>query len=127
MIVGCEPPTDVRLKVENRTNRVIYARFEQDNTLSRSENIIGYAHPTDKIKPHEITPFLQIGSNNAWEYFINSSKDSTMHLFIFYEDTLIKYSIAEIIEQNKFARKYDLKVNHLDAMNWTVIFIDGHN
>lgn len=63
----------------------------------------------------EITP-----RPREWNRYIKSAKDKKLHLYIIQKDSVDKYGWEEIHAKNFYNRKYDLDVDDLDSLNWTI-------
>jgi len=60
-----------------------------------------------------------------WYRYANSAKDKKLHLYIIQKDSVDKYGWEGIHAKNVYNRKYNLDVDDLDSLNWTIEY-DGN-
>lgn len=103
---GCDAK-NTKLKITNASKSDVYFYFSSDSVYD-SEYFHYYAKPGDTIKPSLTSP-----SNNAWQYYVNSSIDSAMWIFCLKE------------KNNNLHIRLKFKVKDLDSMNWIVTIKDS--
>lgn len=60
-----------------------------------------------------------------WNRYMKSAKDKKLHLYIIQKDSVDKYGWEGIHAKNVYNRKYNLDVDDLDSLNWTIEY-DGN-
>jgi hypothetical protein len=121
------PPTgDTRLKLENESREDVYCYPSLDDSI----NYMPIVLENKKVVPQEFlfdvieipkSKIISIKGVSVWEHYINeNSKDSTIRLFIFSKAEVEKLGWNYIIRKEKYLKKYRLKVNDLNKMNWLV-------
>jgi hypothetical protein len=73
---------------------------------------------------YDISKVLRPGyeSHLSWEKFFQELPKDTLSVFIFHTDTLNKYSWEEVRDGYMILKRYDLSLDDLKRMNWTVIY-----
>lgn len=113
---------DARLQIVNKTNKAICFDIQHDTVLKYPDINHKEYYLSEKISSGETKNCFLPGATDAWEQFIYDSKDSTMSLFIFDVDTVLKFNWDTIRKYNKYIKRYDLKVESLKKSNWTITF-----
>jgi hypothetical protein len=63
-----------------------------------------------------------LGSKFSWNKFFEILPHDTLSLFIFHTDTLNMYSWEEVRDGYKILWRYDLSLEDLQGMNWTITY-----
>ena len=95
---------------------LMYGQFYPDTLLPR-ENIGHYCRRIPFTKTEYFN--TEYDSKEIRDHF--GEKDSLM-FFVFSADTLNKYSWDEIREGYNILKRYDLSINDLDSLNWTITY-----
>lgn len=108
------------LEIKNVSDKCVYIRFENSDTLTKPISELGYKHPRYKISIDSSKKFIKKGTVNAWEIFVaGKSKDSTLHVFIFDSLKLCTYSSEQIKSSNAYTLKR-YKYNVLKSNDWVI-------
>lgn len=101
-----------KLSLINNSDNTIYYRLLTDTILNKEFHLY-------KVLPHDtVKPNFVMGGKGAWEYTINtSSKDSSLHIFIFTTE-----KITDGVIKNKKYRRLDFKVKDLNKIKWKVVY-----
>lgn len=110
------------IRVTNVSERIImvtagYGRFLMnvypDTTL-----------PASKPSLYRIEPMkhTNLTSSFEWEKVIKEMPFDTLSIYVFDEDTLNTFSWEIIRKGYKVLKRYDLSVNDLKNMNWTITY-----
>lgn len=125
-MISCDP-IDHKLKIINNTNDKIYYTYNQNNDLlamydvelekmkvpQSYHNYINSIEANDTIMPPEM-------GYDAWVKLIQNSKNKKLYIFTFDVDTLEKYQWKEIVQKNKYKKRYAISLEELNMVNWTV-------
>ena len=106
---------DARLKIVNKTGKVIFAITSQKMEFSTSESIEYFK--SVNIKP-DTSDNILIPWN--WEEYIKTSFNKKLNLCIFELDTLLKYENIDSTLKHPIL-KYEIPLNELKTNNWVVI------
>lgn len=109
--VGCMDSYDDRLQIINSDNLAYFIAFSETDFLSENDY-------TEKAKSNEITTILKTG-RNAWPYFVESSKNQELHIFIISDSVHNKYNWKEIIRKKLYTYK-SVPLAELEANDWLV-------
>ncbi len=71
------------------------------------------------VLPNQRNP---LGSKIGWRNRINGIKDKTLIIFLVDLDTLSSYNIDEIMSEYRITKRYDLTVEELESMDWTITY-----
>jgi len=119
MLAGTCDYNDNRLKIKNNSAYDIAFDYSTDTILEQDftnfNSIIN-----DKIMPGEVANQLLPGSTNAWPFLIKKSKNNKLNVFIFNNDTLLKYNDREYIRNHKLYKRYSLTEEELNEINWII-------
>lgn len=112
---SCEKIVDhgYYLKVQNNTNDTIwcYASYSYpDTSLTEDKPLLQMMEPMS---------YTKLESKEEWEDVL--SKD-TICIFILSNDTVDKYSWEEIRSHYNILKRYDLSLDDLKQMNYTIIY-----
>ncbi len=118
--------SDIRLQVNNQSEFNIYVQEDVDTINLRLHADIGFMLPQYFIKSGSTIRMKKPGGEKAWEEYINESPDKKLHLYVFSEDTLKKYTKEQVIEGKKYLERLDVSVEELKANDWKVIYF-GEN
>ncbi|OJV54983.1 MAG: hypothetical protein BGO31_16745 [Bacteroidetes bacterium 43-16] len=113
---------DTRLEIYNNSTINIYVQEDRDTTQLLPHAKIGFVLPQYLIKSGAFIRMKKPGSKIAWESYINNTPDKKLHLYVFSEDTLIKYTTEQIIEGKRYLKRVDISLKELKANNWKVIY-----
>lgn len=61
-------------------------------------------------------------SGIEWDEIYSKLPQDTMSVFIFHTDTLTKYTWREVREGYRVLKRYDLSLQDLEQMNWTITY-----
>lgn len=115
--VSCRKAKLQGIKFINNTNRylTVYDAFTYPDTSMSSITWGGYIiNPTSE----EV-----LNSKNGWVKDIKHYNSSnTLMLFVVYRDTLAKYGFDSVASSYNIAKRYDLTLDNLENMGWTVFF-----
>jgi hypothetical protein len=115
---------DWRLIVKNETQLNIYVT-PQNNTLEPEPPArLGFMLPEYLVEKGNSIKMKMTGGKHAWEDYINESPDKKLHLYIFSEDTLKKYTTEQVIEGKKYLKRIDISVDELKAKDWKIVYSD---
>jgi hypothetical protein len=106
---------DARLKIVNKTGKVIFAITSQKIEFSTSESIEYFK--SVNIKP-DTSDNILIPWN--WEEYIKTSFNKKLNLCIFELDTLLKYENIDSTLRHPIL-KYEISLSELKSNNWVVI------
>ena len=65
-----------------------------------------------------VSPGLE--SHLEWKKFFQGLPKDTLSVFIFHTDTLLKYNWNEVREDYKILKRYDLVLDDLEKINFTI-------
>lgn len=115
---------DVRLQVYNSSQMNIYVQPDNDLSVLAPHADIGFQLDKYFIKSDSSIRMKKPGGKHAWEDYINESPDKKLHLYIFSEDTLKKYTTEQVIEGKKYLKRIDISVDELKAKDWKIVYSD---
>lgn len=79
-----------------------------------------------ELKPafFHVSPHLKnyIGNGDKWENVFPGLPKDTLSIYIFSEDTLKSYDWGKVKEDYKILSRYDLSLDDLKKLNWTVTY-----
>jgi hypothetical protein len=114
---SCEPWVDhvYSIKIQNNTNDTLLF-FESysypDTTITQSKPILKWIYPKD---------YSYLDSKKDWDEVLVPPKD-TISIFILSKDTIDKYRWNEIRIDYNILKRYDLSLEDLQRMNWTISY-----
>ncbi len=113
--IGCEKPVDkvYSIRIENKSNDTIrfYASYAYPDTSIVSEKPrLDMAYPND---------YSHIDSKKKWEDVL---PNNIISIFILGKDTVDTYNWEKIRSDYNILKRYDLSIEQLESMNWTVIY-----
>lgn len=111
---------DGRLKIINQTDRVICFDHEVDTILDVPSINKKDVFISERIEPGDSTNVVLPGSKRKWIMEVSSGKDSTLSIFVFDYEQVLKNDWDTLI-MNKRYKRLDYKLNDLIKNNWTVI------
>jgi hypothetical protein len=111
---------DGRLKIVNQSDKVICFDHAVDTILdvpsiNKKEFFI-----RQRIEPGDSTNVDLFGSKTKWITEVSSGKDSTLSIFVFDYDQVLKND-WDSLRMNRKYKRLDYKLNDLIKNNWTVI------
>ena len=115
--VRCEKLVDhvYSVKIQNNTNDTLLF-FESynypDTSIVQNKPILIRVYPKD---------YNFLDSMDAWDVVLVPPKD-TLSIFILSKDTVDKYNWELIRSDNNILKRYDLSLNDLKRMNWTITY-----
>lgn len=113
--VSCEKITDhgYYIKVQNNTDMVVwcYSSYNYPDTSMPSEKPL-----LQMIKPNSYT---QLNSKDKWEDVL---PNNIISIYILSNDTINAYSWDVIRSSYNILKRYDLSIEQLKDMNWTVTY-----
>jgi hypothetical protein len=121
----CEKAMDNRYAVylENNANHPIgcyfglggnFGTMYPDTTLPKSNQYI-----INEIKASSRSIY---DSGIKWEEIFEDLPQDTMSVYIFHTDTLNKYTWEEVRNGYMILKRYDLSLEDLESMNWTITY-----
>jgi hypothetical protein len=131
LLSNCDPG-DNRLEITNNSNRNIYVYYSCDSTLNDLSIFRnGYYHdyPGDSlymtsnyyIKTHTSKNIDKRGLN-AWVSYINKCENKQLHLFIFSDTVVSKFSDSVIRNNKMYEKHIVLAKSELNQRHWKVIY-----
>jgi len=100
----------------------------QNNSQDTIQFYGSYTYPDtmiDVIKPRlkMVYPskYSSLDSDKDWDEVLVAPKD-TLSIFIFSKDTVDKYNWEKIRSDYNILKRYDLSLNDLQRMNWTITY-----
>jgi len=111
---------DGRLKIVNQSDKVICFDHEVDTILdvpsiNKKEYFI-----RERIEPGDTKRVILPGSSTKWIMEVSSSRDSTLSIFVFDYDQVLKHD-WDSLRLNKKYKRLDYKLKDLNKNDWTVI------
>jgi hypothetical protein len=61
-----------------------------------------------------------LNSQNKWVVYFKNHPSDFLRIYIINEDSLQKYGTCEVMKQQIFMKRYDLKYDDLEKLNWRV-------
>jgi hypothetical protein len=124
-ILGCDP-TDDRLKILNSTNREIFYSIAKSDSFAKSPLFIVHKDTVwescNIVLPNSTFNHALIGPNE-WEYFINRDcEDSTLRVFFFTKELIIKSSWDSLVRNQVYSKKITATVNELNYLDWKIMY-----
>lgn len=82
------------------------------------------ALPASAPSLYKIEPGRQINlrSSFEWENVIKEMPSDTLSIYVFDADTLTIYNWSQVKEGYKVLKRYDLSIDDLHQMNWTITY-----
>ena len=115
---------DWRLVVKNGTQSNIYVTTQNDTIGPLPPARLGFMLQEYLVQKGDSIKMKMTGGKHAWEDYINESPDQKLHLYVFSEDTLKKYTTEQIIEGKKYLKRIDISVDDLKANDWKIVYTD---
>lgn len=122
-ITGCDP-FDARLVLLNTTNKTLFVHVgcdEIDNLSyhrSLSSYSLQYYNYLDSLPAYSS---IYIRRTGPWDSFIRDScHNSTIKIFIYTQDTLIKYNWEYIVSNKKYSKIQLATLKTILLNNWTI-------
>lgn len=116
----------ILLSCDITENRFIYIENHSN------QNIISFISKKDMNKMSAITESdsgADVKTNNfgtinpvriRWEQYFKSCEDGKIRIYIIKEDSIIKYSMANILKKNIYNKKYLYSIEDLEKINWKI-------
>lgn len=120
---SCEPLVDhvyrIWLKDNSEKGFVFLVNYNYPDTLISNEydKLIGV--PANKRVPYD--------SKEKWEEVFKGLPADTLTIFIFDGDTVASYEWEYIRNEYKILRRYDLSLQDLERLEWTVTYPPSEN
>lgn len=119
ILISCDY-YDGRLKIINQSDKVICFDYEVDTTLdvpsiNKKEFFI-----RERIERGDSNNVVLPGSETKWIMKVNSGKDSTLSIFVFDYEQVLKND-WDTLRMKKRYKRLDYKLVDLNKKNWTVI------
>jgi hypothetical protein len=120
LVLGACDYYDGRLKIINHSDKVICFDHEVDTILdvpsiNKKEFFI-----RQRIEPGDTNRVVLPGSETKWIMEVSNGKDSTLSIFVFDYESVLKND-WDTLRMNKKYRRLDYKLEDLNKNNWTVI------
>lgn len=61
-------------------------------------------------------------SKNGWDNLVQKNESSTLIFFVFDSGIFSQYPDSIIEQEYMILKRYDLSLNELESMNWTIIY-----
>ena len=105
------------IKIKNNANHAIY--FDVCYSLPNKE--IPSTSPTSNVQKYKCNAndYKSFGTY-SWSQLINNLPSKKIRLFIFHADTVETVDWEKIRKEYKVLKWYDLSVEDLEKMDWTV-------
>jgi hypothetical protein len=121
---------DNRLGLLNKTDRFIYFIYEEDTIMDFPPIILDsikiintdtqyFGDQHDFLSPNSRR---KISLNYKWETYFDKALEKKIRLFIYDRDTISKYAWKKICQQKKYLKKYELTLDDVKKMNWTIVY-----
>jgi len=110
------------IKLENNSHGIIHVDFQYNypDTIILDRALVDHI---DTIGPNKSIKVPTASKNRRWANHINDSNpQNVLMVFVYSLDTLKKYSWEEIQDDYKVLKRYDLTVNQIKQMDWTVTY-----
>ncbi len=112
---------DNRLTIINNSNKKICFDFDKDTILTipalgKKE----FYMSSYMINPNESNQVSMPGSTKYWDYYINSSKNKKLNLFIFDYDSVVNCNWDSLRKNKRFIKRLEITKAQLDSNNWIV-------
>ncbi len=120
--------------VNNSDMTIAFCHYTLTMVASEHENDNKYTglYPDTLLPPEDLKTLCKkidpmsdcrLGVRMPKETIINRyGENDTLLFFVFSPDTLNKYSWDEIREGYKIIKRYDLRIEDLESMNWTITY-----
>lgn len=111
---------DKRLNIINNTEHIIasFIQYNYPDTSIQDKETPGFN--SISIEPHSKNVHLTFVS---WETLINQNNQyGIISILIFSSDTIQTYSWEEIQKNYNVLKRYDLSLQDLERMNWTITY-----
>lgn len=114
---SCEKLVDhvYSIKIQNNTNDTLLF-FESynypDTSIAQDKPILKRIYPKN---------YNYLDSKDDWDEVLAAPKD-TLSIFILSKDTVDKYNWERIRSDYNILKRYDLSLNDLKRMNWTITY-----
>jgi hypothetical protein len=123
-----EVPLDRRLKIYNRTNRILYYSYEKDTIITynpitldsiiyKNNDTFFYGTKSYLIKPHE---FVSLYNNGKWEEYLKICKNGVMSIYIYSEKDVLKYPFNMLKLNKKYLKRFDLSIDDIRRSKWII-------
>lgn len=119
LVSSCDVHDD-RLRIVNQLDKVICFDYEVDTILdvpsiNKKDYFIG-----KRMEPGDTTRVLWEGMRTGWIYYVSKGQDSTLSIFVFDYEEVLKNDWDSLRTKRKYKR-LDYTLNKLNKINWTVI------
>lgn len=125
-VVTCCNNLHVNIKLKNKTSKVLYTL--QDYNYPNTNAYKDRNAPTPnfyKVLPFEVTDGALSTFNSSYEsVFIHRIPSDTLMIFLFDGNVLEEKGWDYIRENNLVLKRYDITLEDLQKMNWTITY-DG--
>lgn len=113
---SCDDPyIGQNIMFENRSDENIYVGIKAWDTIT-PQIMFDY-----ESMPIPIPKLIIFRKETIYCYTLSGRSDS-MHILVYKQSTLDKYTTDELIEQNIYDKRYDLTSKDLKAMNFTIVY-----
>ena len=105
-----------RIEFINNTNRdlSVYDAYTYPDTSMNSITWGSYY-----VEPNTEKALI---SKNGWDEDLKHHNSSTLMLFVVFGDTLAKYGFDGVASNYNIAKRYDLSIDFLYSVNWTISY-----
>ena len=99
-----------------------------NNTEKSFYAISSYSSPDTSIGSYNVSADIlsnttsKIYSKVGWVQRIETIEDKTLIIFLIDKDTFAVYSTSDIQENYRISKRYDLTVDELDSLGWTITY-----
>jgi hypothetical protein len=110
------------IEVINKSNKDIQvtAGCSKYRMNSYPDTILSTSNPSLLIVRSNDYNYLD--HSKEWSKVISELPSDTLSVYIFDSDTINAYEWSEIAAGYKILKRYDLSVQDLDSMNWTITY-----
>lgn len=117
-----EDPIDSEITIYN--NSAWDVVWFLDFNLSQDTSINALPYP---LSSNNIGNFIIYSNNSltfpgAWKYYFEERSPQILMLYIFNKDTIEQVSWERIEQENLVEKRYDLTLEILDSLNWTITY-----
>lgn len=115
---------DTRVRVFNNSGNKISYLWKLTN---KSDSVINTEDCDSTWKLDLVTPNDEnaIATLDRWEFSLRDDTSKILRIYIFSEDTLLKYGTCKVLNDQIFMKRYDLTYDDLVKFNWRVVY-DGN-
>jgi len=111
-----EPSESRKIIITNKSSQIIYWLLSDYGKFD--SNINKYIFDSINLNNHD-----KIYCNGwSWESVEDNSVDKRICIYIFVQDSINKYTIDKVLENQLYTKKILVDIDYLNKNNWTVIY-----